>query len=249
MGKPVNRRSDRSESPFADRGAVNGGVRSLIESGESAVLEFKSTARLNLHTEMQDPLILWSVVKTIAAFMNTNGGTLLVGVNDRGRPVGIEKDYPFVKGGDRDGWELSLTTAVKNALGPVAATDLAVGYSTLEERTIARIDVRPGAEPVFASRKGEERQIFFARLNNSTEELSGPALLSYQRKHWPELAPLIGGRLDGCLGCRAVAAVPAPVSVSSGSPVSVGGGQALPSTYSDQSCMRARRRSKRSLRR
>ena len=94
--------------------------------------------------------------------------------------------YPFVKGGDRDGWELSLTTAVKNALGPVAATDLALGYSTLEERTIARIDVRPGAEPVFASRKGEERQIFFARLNNSTEELSGPALLSYQRKHWPE---------------------------------------------------------------
>ena len=186
MGKPVNRRSDRSESPFADRGLVNGGIRSLIESGESAVLEFKSTARLNLHTEMQDPRIMWSVVKTIAAFMNTNGGTLLVGVNDRGRSVGIEKDYQFVKGGDRDGWELSLTTAVKNALGPVAATDLAVGYSTLEERTIARIDVRPGAEPVFASRKGEERQIFFARLNNSTEELSGPALLSYQRKHWPE---------------------------------------------------------------
>ena len=186
MGKPVNRRSDRSESPFADHGVVNGGVRSLIESGESAVLEFKSTARLNLHSEQQDPLITWSVVKTIAAFMNTNGGTLLVGVNDRGRPVGIEMDYPFVKGGDRDGWELSLTTAVKNALGPVAATDLAVGYSTLEERTIARIDVRPGAEPVFALRKGEERQIFFARLNNSTEELSGPALLSYQRKHWPE---------------------------------------------------------------
>ena len=186
MGKPVNRRPDRSESPFSEGGvAMDGSVRSLIKSGESGVLEFKSSARRNLYSGAQDQAITWSVVKTIAAFMNTNGGALLVGVDDEGRPVGIEEDYPLVKGRDRDGWELSLTTAVKNALGPVAATDLAVGFCTLDDRTIARIDVRPGAEPVFASRKGEQREIFFARLNNSTEELSGPALLSYQRKHWP----------------------------------------------------------------
>ena len=187
MGKPVNRQPDRRESPFAQGDvATHGGIRSLIESGESAAVEFKSTARLNLHTGEQDQAIMWAVVKTIAAFMNTNGGTLLVGVDDDGRPVGVESDYPFVKGKDRDGWELSLTTAVKNALGPVAATDLAVGFSTLEERTIARIDVRPGAEPVFATKKGEQRELFFARLNNSSEEISGPALLSYQKKHWPD---------------------------------------------------------------
>lgn len=185
MGKPVNRRPDRSESPFAeDDVETRGDIRSLIESGESAAVEYKSTARLNLHTGAQDQAIIWSVIKTIAAFMNTNGGTLLVGIDDNGRPIGIEKDYPFVKGSDRDGWELSLTTAVKNALGQVAATDLAVGFSTLEDLTIARIDVRPGAEPVFATKKDEQREFFFARLNNSTEELSGPALLSYQRKHW-----------------------------------------------------------------
>ena len=147
----------------------------MIESGESAAVEFKSTARLNLHTGEQDQAIIWAVVKTIAAFMNTNGGTLLVGVDDDGRPVGVESDYPFVKGKDRDGWELSLTTAVKNALGPVAATDLVLGFSTLEGRTVARIDVRPGAEPVFATKKGEQREVFFARLNNSSEEISGPS--------------------------------------------------------------------------
>ena len=187
MGKPVNRRADRSESPFAEgSAAMDGGVRSLSELGESAVLEFKSTAWRNLRTEARDPAIIWSVVKTVAAFMNTNGGTLLVGLDDGGRPVGIEEDYPYVKGRDRDGWELSLTTAVKNALGPVAATDLAVGFCALDDRTIARIDVPPSSEPVFASRKSEQRQCFFVRLNNSTEELSGPELLSYQRKHWPE---------------------------------------------------------------
>ena len=186
MGKPVNRRSDRGESPFAeDDMALNREVCSLIDGGESSVVEFKSTPRLNLHTRARDEAITWAVVKTIAAFMNTNGGTLLVGINNDGHPVGIEPDYPFVHGRDRDGWELWLTTAVKNALGAVAATDLSMRFSTLDDRVVACIDVRPSAEPVFASRTGEQREMFFARLNNSTEELSGPALLSYREKHWP----------------------------------------------------------------
>ena len=110
---------------------------------------------------------------------------MLIGVNDHGEPVGIESDYAHVKGADRDGWELWLTTAVKNALGSVAATDLPVRFCTIEGWTIARIDVRRGTQPTFASRKGHPREVFFARLNNATEELSGPALLEYRQKRWP----------------------------------------------------------------
>ena len=187
MGKPVNRRPDHDESPFAEREeSIEEDVRSLIESGESAVVEFKSTARHNLRSEMRDEAITWAVVKTIAAFMNTSGGTLLVGVDDQGDPVGIESDYPHVKGRNRDGWELWLTAAVKQALGPVAATDVPVRFCMIEDRTIARIDVSPRAEPVFATRKGQPREVLFVRLNNATEELSGKALLDYRRKRWPE---------------------------------------------------------------
>ena len=187
MGKPVNRRPHRDESPFAEQDVdIEQGLRSLLDDGESAVVEFKSTARCNLHTGASDPAMTWAVIKTIAAFMNTHGGTLLIGVDDDGRPVGIERDYPLVEGRDRDGWELWLTAVVKTALGTIAATDLLVRFCMIDDRTIARIDVRPGAEPVFATRKSEPREIFFARLNNSTEELSGPALLDYRQKHWPE---------------------------------------------------------------
>ena len=187
MCKPVNRRPDRDESPFAEHDAsIEQGVRSLIETGESAVVEFKSTARHNLRTAARDDAVTWAVVKTIAAFMNTDGGTLLIGIDDRGGPVGIEPDYPHVKGKDRDGWELWLTAAVKSALGTVAATDVPVRFCSIDGRMIARIDVRPVAEPVFATRKGESREVFFARLNNSTQELAGPALLDYRQKHWPE---------------------------------------------------------------
>lgn len=187
MGKTVNRRPDRSESPFAEQDlAIEKEVACLIEGGESLAVEFKSTARRNLHTKAPDQAISWAVVKTIAAFMNTHGGTLLIGVDDHGQPVGIEEDYAFVKGKDRDGWGLWLTATVKNALGSVAVTDLLVRFCVFDGRTVARVDVRPSAEPVFAARKGEVREIFYARLGASTEELSGSALLDYQKKHWPE---------------------------------------------------------------
>ena len=193
MGKPPNRRPDRDESPFAEQdgtveqdGLVEQELRSLIERGESAVVEFKSTARHNVHTGAPDESITWAVIKTIAALMNTHGGTLLIGVDDQGRPVGIESDYSHVRGRNRDGWELWLTAAAKHALGMIAAMEIPVRFCVMDGRTIARIDVRPGAEPVFATRKGESREVFFARLNNSTAELAGAALLDYRQKHWPE---------------------------------------------------------------
>ena len=187
MGKPVNRRQERDESPFVEHNVdIEQTVRSMLDGGESAVIEFKSTARRNLRSQAPDPAITWAVVKTVATFMNTEGGTLLIGVDDHGQPVGIEADYPLVKGGDRDGWELWLTAAVKNALGAVAATDSSVRFCTLEDRTVARSMSAPARSRYSPSRKGEVREVFYARLNNSTEELSGPALLDYRQKHWPE---------------------------------------------------------------
>ena len=187
MSKPVNRRPDRDESPFFNKEIdIESGVRSMIEAGESALIEFKSTACFNLYRNGSDKAITWAVIKTIAAFMNTDGGTLLVGVGDSGDPVGIERDYPYVKGSNRDGWERWITRVAKNALGSVAATDLRVGYCTIKGQTIARIDVPRGRQPTFASKKGKDHEVFFARLNNATEELSGPALLEYRQKRWPE---------------------------------------------------------------
>jgi predicted HTH transcriptional regulator len=126
------------------------------------------------------------VVKSIAGFMNAHGGTLLVGVSDHGSAVGIEEDYPFLKPPDRDRWELWLTSLITQALSKVAATELHVRFCAIDGRTIARIDVGAGARPVFATPlKGQKREVLFARVNNSTQELAGQALLEYQKKRWP----------------------------------------------------------------
>jgi len=190
-GKPVNRSLDGSGSPYSDvetdRGALNQRIVDVIAAGESKVVEFKSTGRKNLRSGDRDPAMEWSVVKTLAGFMNTHGGTLLVGVADDGSVVGIEEDYPYLRKQDVDGWGLWLTDLVTTALGKVAAADVLLSLGEIAGRHVARIDVGPAAKPVFAksTKNGERRPIFLVRINNSTQELDGQELLDYQRIRWP----------------------------------------------------------------
>jgi len=56
----------------------------LIQKGESYNSEFKSS----IHDKN-----LNDIVKTIIAFMNVSGGTVIIGVNDKGRILGINKSH------------------------------------------------------------------------------------------------------------------------------------------------------------
>lgn len=190
-GKPVNRSAD-SASPYADDqekpAAVAQRVADLIAAGESKVVEFKSTGRKNLRTGDKDPVIEHNVVKSLAGFMNSHGGTLLVGVSDDGSIVGIEEDFPFLRKHSSDGWELWLTDLLSTALGKAAAADVVVTLAGINGRTVARVDVGPAPRPIFATmsgKNGEKRQAFLVRINNSTQELSGQDAHDYQRSRWP----------------------------------------------------------------
>lgn len=190
-GKPTNRSPDRNESPFKDPATeakhLVDNITALMASDESKVLEFKSTGRKNLHTGQRDPAVEWAIVKSLAGFMNANGGTLLVGVADDGSVVGIDQDYELLKKGDEDGWELWLTDLISTTLGKVAASELSVGICVIEGKHVASVHVGPAANAVFATQlKGEKKDVFYARINNSTQELAGQALLSFQKKRWPQ---------------------------------------------------------------
>ena len=95
MGKPVVRdqgvneiERDVEESPEENEDVGPVDLIDLIRDGESDVVEFKSTLRTNLHTSKPDKAIEYTVLKTLAGFLNTNGGTLVIGISDDGTPVG-----------------------------------------------------------------------------------------------------------------------------------------------------------------
>lgn len=191
MGKPVNRSQEEGESPFVDPDheaeQTSDGVTALIAAGESKVVEFKSTARKNLHTGDKDPKIEWATLKTLAGFMNAHGGTLLIGVADDGGIVGIEEDFAFLKDRDRDHWEQWLASAVATSMGKPAAAEVDVRFAAVDGGTVARIDVGPAAGPVFATPPGGDgKPLYMVRLNNTTQELAGQDALDHQKKRWPQ---------------------------------------------------------------
>ena len=72
-------------------------IAELMSAGESNRVEFKSSARWNLHTGARDDKMELAIAKTVAGFLNSDGGTLLIGVDDDGRAIGLVHDFSTVK--------------------------------------------------------------------------------------------------------------------------------------------------------
>lgn len=185
MGKSVNRGTDGDESPFASAlgvGVVDN-LERLIASGEGETLEFKSSGIIELHGGKKDPRIEWAVVKSLCGFLNSDGGTLLVGVGDDRSIVGIEHDFPFLRSKNTDGWSRWLMDLVESKLGSISVTCLKLRFAEISGKTVAQVDVKPSVAPIFAQ-DAAKRQVFFVRAGSSTRQLEGSALLVYQRNRF-----------------------------------------------------------------
>ena len=55
-------------------------LEELIAEGESDELEFKSTLRWDIHEGVINKKLEEVAIKTVAAFANSQGGTLLIGI-------------------------------------------------------------------------------------------------------------------------------------------------------------------------
>ena len=156
----------------------------MIAHGESKRIEFKQTGRINLHTKQRDPVIEQMVVKSIAGFMNSEGGTLLIGVTDFGDVFGIETDLKTLgKRQNPDGFALWLNGLLDNLLGPVAAAGVQFQFETFPDGTVCRVDVTPGTTPTFVQGKKAEAN-FYVRLNNATRLLNTAEALDYVQTRW-----------------------------------------------------------------
>jgi len=154
-------------------------LTAVIVDGESEATEFKSTLRINLHTGEADKRMELSVLKTLAGFLNTNGGTLIVGVADDGTPVGIEADkFP-----NEDKMSLHLVNIVKARMGPQAMTAMQVHFADYEDSRVLVIRCPRSPAPVFV--KDGEIERFYVRTGPSTTELTASQTQGYinQRFH------------------------------------------------------------------
>lgn len=161
-------------------------VRALIDAGEGNRVEFTSSARWNAHTGARDERVELVVAKAVAAFLNADGGTLLIGVDDEGRILGLENDCQMVRQGDQDRYELWLHDLLGGCLGKPALSHVRVSFPHEQGRDLCRVDVSPATGPVFLhTPKGARTADFYLRIGNSTRQLLGDEALEYESAHWP----------------------------------------------------------------
>jgi ATP-dependent Lon protease len=159
-------------------------VAELIAAGEGERVEFKETARVNLATRQTDKVIELMVTKSVAGFMNGQGGTLLLGVSDDGEVCGIERDIKTLGSKQsRDGFGLWITGLLDNMLGPTAVSNVSVSFEELPGGSVCRVDVRPGNTPTFV-RGGKGEADLYVRLNNSTRLLNTADAVEYVSSRW-----------------------------------------------------------------
>jgi hypothetical protein len=161
----------------------------LIKRGESKTLEFKSTLRWNLKENRQDDKgVTHAVLKTIASFLNTEGGDLLIGVGDDGAVLGVERNQLD----NDDKFMRHLAQVVRNGLGDRASTCIDPKMQIVQGKTVCVVSCQRSPEPVFLRWKGMEKTAegdFYVRSGPGSVVLPPDSAREYIRTRFSGGAP------------------------------------------------------------
>lgn len=160
-------------------------VFEIISKGENSFCEFKETLRFCLTEQKKMNYIEESTLKTIAAFLNSSGGDLFIGVDDQGEIKGLEKDYQTFKEKDRnrDGFLKHLDNLIgrtfTNSIHPL----LRIEIYRKNDLDFCRINVKPTKGEVFVD--FNNTQHFYIRRNGGTVSLEKKEIIEYiKNKSW-----------------------------------------------------------------
>ncbi len=157
----------------------------IAAGGETDRVEFKQTARWNAHTKQRDERLEMVLSKTVAGFLNADGGTLLIGVDDEGESTGLEDDLSLGKVADHDRFQLWLIDHLQRTLGKTAATRVTTTFEPISGIDVCRVEIEASNRPVFVDTpKGPRTADFYVRIGNSTRRLLADELLRYRETRW-----------------------------------------------------------------
>jgi len=155
----------------------------MITAGENNLVEFKTTLRCDIKTGSVNKHLEEMILKTIAAFSNAQGGTLIMGITDEQEIVGLEQDYQTFNNGTKDEFELHIRNLTNNAYGvEFSSNNLDISFPICEDTEICVIEIKPWNKPLYTMVKdsnGVKSEKFYLRNGNSSPELPTSELASY----------------------------------------------------------------------
>lgn len=152
----------------------------LLRLGEGEQLEFKASARWDVRRNAPSRDVEHALAKTIAGFLNHEGGNVLVGVDDRGDVVGLQPDYRSLRRKNADGLQQFIVGLVRTRLGGDVCPLVHVAFHAVDEEEVCRILVEPSPVPVYYRNGGSSS--YFVRTGNGTRELDARETVEHIRQ-------------------------------------------------------------------
>jgi hypothetical protein len=159
----------------------------LLAVGESQSVEYKSTGRWNVRAGLPDKKMEHVITKTVCGFLNGEGGTLLIGVDDDGNVVGLDDDLKTLGSkANLDGYELALRQQLDTNLSIQTAATVRISFERTDNQDVCVVSVAASGKPVFAKAQDGAQGLneFWVRIGNATKQLHGDDMVEYQSVHW-----------------------------------------------------------------
>lgn len=172
------------EGPMAASFADGHDIHKLLASEENDRLEFKSSLRYDYKAGNVNRELEKAALKTVAAFLNSKGGYLVVGVDDARVSLGLERDFESLQRKDKDGFENHFTQAFNAAIGPEFRDLVKLKFAEMGEHDLCLVEVLPSYRPVYFRSNNSEN--FYIRTGNITSTLTLSEMESYIRSRWPK---------------------------------------------------------------
>lgn len=173
ISRHYGRKFAKAEKDIFDANDPEASIYKIIEHGEGPVVEFKSTIRMNLHSRKPGKEIELAWLKGVAAFLNTDGGTLLLGVTDSGEITGLEKDV-FE---NEDKCKLHFKNLIAQHIGAELSKYIHFQIVPVGDKSVGVVSCDRSAEPVFL--KTNKSEAFYIRNGPSSDELPVSKALNY----------------------------------------------------------------------
>tara|TARA_R110002050_G_scaffold300453_1_gene469974 strand:- start:83 stop:871 length:789 start_codon:yes stop_codon:yes gene_type:complete len=163
-------------------------IEDFIKKGETKNIEFKSSLRFCLKTTKAEKYIEHSAIKNICAFLNSNGGKLIIGVTDDGEILGLENtDFKTFKESDKkDAFLKHLDNLISKYFGNDLSLNLGVEFEEIESKIVCEIDVLQNNNgPIFLKNPEKNNsEEFYIRRNASAVTLSMDEFYKYSKERW-----------------------------------------------------------------
>lgn len=159
-------------------------IKELLSQNESKHLEYKSSLHYCLKEHKKNKDLQESVIKTIAGLLNTDGGYLLIGVEETkegNKVIGLENDFSTFSSDNKiDAFKKHYDNIISNALGNAVFAKSNLSLHEVENKTIGVVHVLGrSTKPIFVRNTD-----FYVRRSASTVSLNAKETQDYISDNW-----------------------------------------------------------------